>query len=87
MSFHSIVGSRQGTANHLQGLRERIPAEGENFFIKSQRTLSSAFVSTLENVRNKICSHIQVVFIWLVISWSSSGHSFKTISPRRAFGL
>ena len=83
MSFHSIVGSRQGTANHLQGLRERIPAEGEIFFIKSQ----SAFVSTLENVRNKICSHIQVVFIWLVISWSSSGHSFKTISPRRAFGL
>lgn len=33
MSFHSIVGSRQGTANHLQGLRERIPAEGEIFLL------------------------------------------------------
>ena len=70
MSFDSLVVSQQGTASHLQGLRESIPAEGEIFFFftKSQRTLSSEFVSTLENVRNKICSHIQVVFIWLVIS-------------------
>lgn len=32
MSFYSIVVSQQGTANHLQGLRESIPAEGEIFF-------------------------------------------------------
>lgn len=33
MSSHSIVVSGQGTANHLQGLRERVPAEGEIFFL------------------------------------------------------
>ena len=32
MSFHSLVVSQQGTASHLQGLRESIPAEGEIFF-------------------------------------------------------